>query len=70
MKKITIIFFLLLAIAEIQAQNYNISFSGTSASITVDSVKVENLTQGTWLTLLGADTLHLIGTQGKDNAFS
>jgi len=68
MKKLTVLLLLVFAIAKIHAQNYRITFAGTGASTTVDSVKVENLTQGTWLTLPGADTLHLIGTQGFDNA--
>ena len=63
MKKITILFFMIFAIAKIHAQNYQIKFAGTGASSTVDSVKIENLTQGTFLNLGGADTLHLVGTQ-------
>lgn len=41
------------------SQDYLISFTGTGASTTIDSVKVENLTQGTHLTVLGTDILHL-----------
>jgi len=46
------------------AQNYLISFAGTGASTTVDSVKVENLTQCTVTTLGGSDSLHLTPTAG------
>jgi uncharacterized protein (TIGR02145 family) len=41
------------------AQNYFISFSGTGESTTVSTVKVENLTAGTSLTLNGDDILGL-----------
>lgn len=60
MKKITLLFLLIFSIAENQAQNYQITFTGAGASNTVDSVKVENLTQGTYITLSGGDILNLI----------
>ena len=41
------------------AQNYQITFSGTGASTTVNTVKVENLNAGTSLTLNGSDILRL-----------
>jgi uncharacterized protein (TIGR02145 family) len=41
------------------AQNYLISFAGTGASTTVNSVKVENLTAGTSITLGPGDVLNL-----------
>lgn len=43
-----------------QAQDYLISFNGSGASTTVESVKVENITQGTVKTLSGNDILHLV----------
>jgi uncharacterized protein (TIGR02145 family) len=46
------------------AQNYLITFTGTGASNTVSSVKVENLTAGTTLTLNGSDILRLTITTG------
>jgi len=46
------------------AQNYTISFTATGIVITIDSVKVENITQGTSLSIIGNDTLHLIETSG------
>ena len=52
---------------KINAQNYLISFAGTGLATTVDSVKVENLTKGTSLTILGNDVLHLTGGTGIDN---
>jgi uncharacterized protein (TIGR02145 family) len=64
MKKITLLFLLIFAIAETHAQNYLISFAGTGASATVESVQVENLTQCIDITLSGSDTLHLTGTVG------
>lgn len=46
------------------SQNYQICFQSIGASTTVDSIKVENLTQGTSLWLLGTDILHLKGNSG------
>jgi uncharacterized protein (TIGR02145 family) len=46
------------------AQNYLITFAGSGATTTVNSVKVENLTAGTSLTLNGSDILRLTGTVG------
>jgi uncharacterized protein (TIGR02145 family) len=59
MKKITLLFLLGLTLAETQAQNYQITFTGTGASNTIDSVKVENLTQCSDTSLGGGDILHL-----------
>jgi len=64
MKKVTLLLLMIFVIAKTHAQNYQISFAGTGASTTVDSVQVENLTQGTSLTLSGTDTLHLTGNVG------
>jgi uncharacterized protein (TIGR02145 family) len=64
MKKIILLFLLIFAITKINAQNYQISFAGIGASTTVDSVKVENLSQCTDTTLSGSDILHLKGTVG------
>jgi hypothetical protein len=41
------------------AQNYLINFAGTGESTTVSTVKVENLTKGTSLTLNGSYFLRL-----------
>lgn len=64
MKKIPLLIILLFALLLTKAQDYLISFSGTGESTTVDSVFVENLTQGTSLKLAGSDTLHLLGSVG------
>ncbi len=45
--------------ANLNAQNYLISFTGTGESTTVSTVKVENLNKGTSLTLNGSDVLQL-----------
>ena len=50
---------MIFVITKSYSQNYNISFAGTGAATTVDSVKVENLNQGTTLTMSGSDILHL-----------
>ena len=46
------------------SQDYLITFKGTGASTTVDSVKVENLSQCTSLMLAGTDTLNLSSSVG------
>lgn len=54
------------------AQNYMINFAGTGSSSSVDSVKIENLTQCTRLSIGGADILNLSIVTGIDenlNAF-
>jgi uncharacterized protein (TIGR02145 family) len=59
---------LIFMILDLQAQDYLVSFAGTGASTTVDSVKVENLTQGTKLLMKGSDVLHLVpGTTGIES---
>jgi len=46
------------------AQNYQISFAGTGASTSVESVKIENLTQCTEIELSGSDILNLSSEVG------
>jgi uncharacterized protein (TIGR02145 family) len=58
MKKLLLLLLILFA-QKTNAQNYLISFAGTGASTTVSTVKVENLTAGTSLTLNGSDILRL-----------
>jgi uncharacterized protein (TIGR02145 family) len=48
----------------LKAQSYQISFTCSGESTTLDSVSVLNLTQCTSLTVSGSDTLHLFGTGG------
>ncbi len=68
MRKFTlIIVFLGLFLVNLRAQNYLISFVGTGTSSTVDSVKVENITQCTSMEFAGADTLLLGTTAGLNN---
>jgi hypothetical protein len=64
MKTILFAFLMIITALHIRGQNYQIHFTGNGASSTVDSVKVENLSQHTSLTLAGTDTrpwLHLLG---------
>jgi len=49
------------------AQNYLITFAGTGASATVNSVKVENLTKSTSLTINGGDVLQLTVSTGVNS---
>ena len=62
MKNYSIFLLLLISTINLNAQDYQISFAGTGASTTVDSVKVENLTQGKSITIGGSETLHLVKT--------
>ena len=50
---------LFISMAFLQAQDYQITFTGSGAASTVATVKIENLTQGTELTMNGSDILHL-----------
>jgi uncharacterized protein (TIGR02145 family) len=49
------------------AQNYLITFNGTGASATVNSVKIENLTKNTSLTINGGDVLQLTVSTGVNS---
>jgi len=51
---------MLFVFVKMQAQNYTISFAGSGASTTVDSLKVENLSQSTSLIMAGGDQLNLV----------
>ena len=62
MKKITLVCLMIFAIARTQAQDYQISFAATGASTSVDSVKVENITQCTSVNMSGSNILHLTAT--------
>jgi len=50
---------LIVMMLNLQGQDYLISFTGSGASTTVDSVKIENLMQGTKLKMKGSDILRL-----------
>lgn len=60
MKNSILIIFIILSILKLHAQDYVISFSGSGASTSVETVKVENQTQGKSISLLGSETLHLL----------
>jgi len=68
MKSVLILTFLLIISQNIIAQDYQIGFTGSGQSSTVDSVLVINLEQGTSVTLMGTDVLSLIGTVGLHEA--
>ena len=51
---------LLLPAIHLNAQNYLLSFTGTGGSTTIDTVIVENITQGTSLVMNGNDLLWLV----------
>jgi uncharacterized protein (TIGR02145 family) len=54
------------AVLQLQAQNYQITFTGTGASTTVSTVKVENLTSGATVTMNGTDILNLTFATGDN----
>jgi len=60
MKKSSLLLLLILAMVKLQSQDFLITFTGSGASATVDSVKVENLTQGTHMTMAGGNQLNLV----------
>lgn len=63
---------MVIAIATTNAQNYLINFTASGVVTTLDSIKVENLTQSTSRTIIGGDTLHLFNssTGGINNIAS
>ncbi len=68
MKTIAFSILMMIAVFQSHAQNYKINFEGTSAGTSIDSVKVENLSQCTSLTVAGSDTLNLtpiVGINGE-----
>ncbi|MCF8308192.1 MAG: T9SS type A sorting domain-containing protein [Bacteroidales bacterium] len=70
MKKCTIVMVLLLGFITLQAQDYEITFTGSGEINNVDSVYVKNLDQQTELTMNGSDILYLTETLGIINAES
>jgi uncharacterized protein (TIGR02145 family) len=72
--KSALLFLSLIFAANLRAQNYELIFTGSGASDSVDSVFVENLTQGTFLTISGGNILHLVNlvtsvnSPGQDNS--
>lgn len=60
--KITLLTFVLSIFISLQAQDYQISFTGSGGSSTIETIQVQNLTQGTSLILSGSDVLHLRAT--------
>jgi len=65
-KKITFLGLIIFASAKIYAQDYKLSFVASGAASTVAIVKVQNITQGTSLTMNGTDTLHLLASLDID----
>ena len=64
MKKLIWVFIFTFSFTAIQAQDYFVSFGAAGVSSTVSTVKVDNLTKGTTVTLNGDDILHLTGVVG------
>jgi uncharacterized protein (TIGR02145 family) len=61
---ILLVIFIQTAITKTHAQDLKISFSGTGAGTTIDSVYIENLTEGTQFSCGGLDVLHLRSNVG------
>lgn len=64
MKKFVLFGCMVLLAGSMIAQDYQISFSGTGGASAVETVLVQNLTQGTSVTLSGSDTLRLLASLG------
>jgi len=62
----TLMFFVVLVMMAfvLQAQDYQISFTGSGSAVSVDSIFVENITQGTDVRMAGNDILRLKATIG------
>lgn len=67
MKKYAVLLVLVFGAIRIFAQNYQINFTGTGTTSSVDSVTVENMTQCKSLTIHGGEILNLLGTVGITN---
>jgi len=61
---------LLFLLVSIQAQDFQLTFAGSGSSTTVDDVFVENLTQGTSITVTGTDILQLSQTVGVNDLYA
>lgn len=64
MKKLLLSGLAILSMIGLDAQNYQVTFTATGASTTVNTVIVENLNSGTTITLNGTDILNLTVTTG------
>ncbi len=60
MKVKFLLFLFVLISIELSAQDYLLSFSANGAVSSIDSIQVNNLTQGTFVTIVGSDELRLI----------
>ena len=60
----TIILVIAISMMDLKSQDYLITFAGAGASTTVDSVKIENLMQGTTLKMKGSEVLRLTVVTG------
>ena len=70
MKQIFFSTLLLFLLVSIQAQDFQLTFAGSGSSTTVDDVFVENLTQGTSITVNGTDILQLSKTVGVNDLYA
>lgn len=64
MKTAIIVFFIMLSVMKMPAQDYLISFDGTGETSEVNTVLVTNLSSGISVTLNGDDILHLTSAVG------
>jgi uncharacterized protein (TIGR02145 family) len=70
MKKFTLLSLTFLIIAKTYSQDYLISFVGTGASATLDSIKVENVTRNISITISGEKQLRLKGFSTGTNSIN
>jgi len=64
MRNLLLIVLMLFPFTSCFSQDYNINFLAAGAAATIDNVIVQNITQGTSLTLQGNDVLHLLVSNG------
>ncbi len=64
MKKLIKFVLVILVPVSLQAQTYLIDFTASGITNEIDSIFIENITQGYSLTISGGDTLKLFGTAG------
>jgi len=60
MKKLITLFFIITISYCAFAQDYNVCFAANGIATSVDSVQIENITQGKCITVMGDDILHLV----------
>lgn len=67
MKKLVLFIYLIIVAMSIYAQDYLVTFYGQGLSTTVDSVEIENVSQNKSITVMGDNTLRLVGVLNSND---